>query len=308
MSEEHELIISPLSQEISGEAETVQIGIYRGVDDKGWVLEVVDKYGNSAVWDDLFDTDNAAFKEALKTIEADGIRSLIGSPSKVASVLPFDRELKEIDDLLCSDIAPEAAMDASTLEGFFTALVIGPSLVPTSHYMPWIWDMYEGKEEVVYNSMEQLQETMSLFMSVWNDIAETFSTDPLSFEPAYFRSAEWGAAEWCEGFLLGSKLFGESWTTLWVDEPKLITPFVRLGDEAGIEITKKEKNADKWMKAVPEALASVHAYWLEHRTENAGDFPAIPMQRQQKVGRNDPCPCGSGKKYKKCCGAPPTIH
>ena len=23
----------------------------------------------------------------------------------------------------------------------------------------------------------------------------------------------------------------------------------------------------------------------------------------QKVGRNDPCPCGSGKKYKKCCGA-----
>ena len=23
----------------------------------------------------------------------------------------------------------------------------------------------------------------------------------------------------------------------------------------------------------------------------------------QKIGRNDPCPCGSGKKYKKCCGA-----
>jgi len=29
-----------------------------------------------------------------------------------------------------------------------------------------------------------------------------------------------------------------------------------------------------------------------------------PIQRQgQKIGRNDPCPCGSGKKYKKCCGA-----
>jgi SWIM/SEC-C metal-binding protein len=27
--------------------------------------------------------------------------------------------------------------------------------------------------------------------------------------------------------------------------------------------------------------------------------PLISM----KVGRNDPCPCGSGKKYKKCCGA-----
>jgi preprotein translocase subunit SecA len=31
--------------------------------------------------------------------------------------------------------------------------------------------------------------------------------------------------------------------------------------------------------------------------------PKKPVQRKsQKVGRNDPCPCGSGKKYKKCCG------
>jgi uncharacterized protein YecA (UPF0149 family) len=30
--------------------------------------------------------------------------------------------------------------------------------------------------------------------------------------------------------------------------------------------------------------------------------PAIAATRA-KVGRNDPCPCGSGKKYKKCCGA-----
>jgi SWIM/SEC-C metal-binding protein len=27
-----------------------------------------------------------------------------------------------------------------------------------------------------------------------------------------------------------------------------------------------------------------------------------PKQTEKKVGRNDPCPCGSGKKYKKCCG------
>ncbi|MBR6557347.1 MAG: SEC-C domain-containing protein [Clostridia bacterium] len=32
--------------------------------------------------------------------------------------------------------------------------------------------------------------------------------------------------------------------------------------------------------------------------------PAQPI-RKQKIGVNDPCPCGSGKKYKKCCGANP---
>ncbi|MFY7866576.1 SEC-C metal-binding domain-containing protein [Roseateles sp.] len=29
---------------------------------------------------------------------------------------------------------------------------------------------------------------------------------------------------------------------------------------------------------------------------------------QAKVGRNEPCPCGTGKKFKKCCGAPADLH
>ena len=40
--------------------------------------------------------------------------------------------------------------------------------------------------------------------------------------------------------------------------------------------------------------------------ETRDDFdpaPIAPIRRSgAKVGRNDPCPCGSGKKYKKCCG------
>lgn len=34
-----------------------------------------------------------------------------------------------------------------------------------------------------------------------------------------------------------------------------------------------------------------------------GDSSKEPVRKKSKVGRNDPCPCGSGKKYKKCCGA-----
>lgn len=36
---------------------------------------------------------------------------------------------------------------------------------------------------------------------------------------------------------------------------------------------------------------------------DAAALPAEPLRRSEpKVGRNDPCPCGSGKKHKKCCG------
>jgi preprotein translocase subunit SecA len=40
----------------------------------------------------------------------------------------------------------------------------------------------------------------------------------------------------------------------------------------------------------------------ESSAATTGDSRPRPVQRGKKVGRNDPCPCGSGKKYKFCCG------
>jgi preprotein translocase subunit SecA len=42
---------------------------------------------------------------------------------------------------------------------------------------------------------------------------------------------------------------------------------------------------------------------IDQAAHAAGSEKPVPVQRKQpKVGRNDPCICGSGKKYKKCCG------
>jgi preprotein translocase subunit SecA len=40
----------------------------------------------------------------------------------------------------------------------------------------------------------------------------------------------------------------------------------------------------------------------EHRQVSSSAHTSEPRRNAPKVGRNDPCPCGSGKKYKKCCG------
>jgi len=42
-------------------------------------------------------------------------------------------------------------------------------------------------------------------------------------------------------------------------------------------------------------------YMVENRSDDEG--PKKPVRKGKQVGRNDPCPCGSGKKYKKCCGS-----
>jgi hypothetical protein len=58
-------------------------------------------------------------------------------------------------------------------------------------------------------------------------------------------------------------------------------------------------------KAPIDDVAEAVAWWPEYRTatERVLSDGSEPYRAPAKVGRNEPCPCGSGKKYKKCCGA-----
>ena len=83
MTEEHVVKESSLCQSITRDGKTVRVDIYEN-GDGGWLLEVVDQYNNSTVWDDSFKTDQAALDEALDAIEKEGIDSLIGMDGVVS--------------------------------------------------------------------------------------------------------------------------------------------------------------------------------------------------------------------------------
>ena len=223
-----------------------------------------------------------------------------------------DAELNELDDFLADEALEDTSMDVSTLEGFFTALAIGPDTLLPSQWLPWVYDMHEGKAEAKFENLEQANRILGLIMRHHNTVIRTFMSDPASFEPIYWRGAQWGATEWCEGFLLGTQFSREAWSLLMVGQPRLFTPFFRLGTNEGIELIKKDHDAERWMNAVAPTLVEIHTYWKARRDARpAGlvgdDFrlggQRAPITREApKVGRNDPCPCGSGKKFKKCCG------
>jgi hypothetical protein len=71
------IIMSPFCREISRDGTTIQVEIYRGADDSGWILEVVDEENASTVWDEPFDNDSDALDAVLKIIEREGIRSFL---------------------------------------------------------------------------------------------------------------------------------------------------------------------------------------------------------------------------------------
>ena len=212
-----------------------------------------------------------------------------------------DSELDTLDGFLAAPVREDTAMDVATLEGFLVALTIGPETVLPSNWLPWVWDLYGGEVEVQFEDQDEANRIMQLVMRFYNQLVQAFTDDPQRFEPIYWRSAIWGATEWCEGFLLGTRLSREAWAPLMVGHPDWFTPFMRLGTDEGLAITNKEEDAEHWMNEVEPALLQLHDFWLERRQLSPPRDPVV--RNSPKVGRNAPCPCGSGKKYKKCCGS-----
>ena len=70
--------MSPLCTSIDRDGKSVRVDIYE--DEKGgWILEMVDEFNNSTVWDDSFSKDHHALMAAIKAIESEGIDSFIGT-------------------------------------------------------------------------------------------------------------------------------------------------------------------------------------------------------------------------------------
>lgn len=77
--EEHEVEMSPLSQRMTVDGREFDVDIYAD-GEGGWLLEVVDEFNNSTVWEDSFPSDQEAMKELQRAIREEGVEALIGPP------------------------------------------------------------------------------------------------------------------------------------------------------------------------------------------------------------------------------------
>ena len=306
------LIYSPLNRTVSRDGRSVEVEIYRA-ENEDWILEVVDQHGNSTVWDDPFPTDQSALDEAMRTIDEQGIDAVMGPPPGEYERNPSmdglsDAELCELDDFLADESIESTSMNLAMLDGYLAAIAIGPVLIPPSAWLPWVWDYVDGLNEPGFDQNAQADRVLSLLMRHYTAVVEALNTDPAGFEPVFMRGAGYGAAEWSEGFLSGLQFNDRAWSLLAVGQPAWFAPFMRLGTEDGMAITNKQGDADRWIDAIVPSLVQIAAFWTARRAMPVdAPMPAMPLLRTTpKVGRNDPCPCGSGKKFKKCCGDTPT--
>lgn len=85
---EPNIIYSPLRRRIEGDGTHIDVEIYRGEDEVTWILEVVDEENASTVYDDPFESDQAALDEVLSSIAKYGIRVYLenGFPDETHTV------------------------------------------------------------------------------------------------------------------------------------------------------------------------------------------------------------------------------
>lgn len=80
--EDPKLIFSTLCRRIKRKRTSIRVHIYRLEHDTEWQLEVEDQAGGCTVWDEKFDTDEAALQEVMKVIETEGIETFLVDPDK----------------------------------------------------------------------------------------------------------------------------------------------------------------------------------------------------------------------------------
>jgi len=116
----------------------------------------------------------------------------------------------------------------------------------------------------------------------------------------------------------GVELDAEGWKPLIAGKPDWMPTILLHGTEKGWETLKAKKLSLDEHKALVAGLGDtvrkIHALWLEQRRAQIarGALPGVvrrePIRHPDKVGRNDPCPCGSGKKFKHCHGRADRLH
>ena len=219
-----------------------------------------------------------------------------------------DAELDRLGDFL-KGCKGGRAMNVEQLDGFFAALITGPDMVMPSEYYREVFGG-EMSDTCEFASLDQANEILGMMMRHWNTIAGTLFKGEV-YGPILLQD-ENGVAhgnDWAHGFMRGTLMWHDGWAELVNDEEHggCLIPMMMLFHEHDEDPEMRPKpispeRREDVIVHMAAGLLGAYRYFREHRQVSASAHTSETRRNVPKVGRNDPCPCGSGKKYKKCCG------
>ena len=216
-------------------------------------------------------------------------------------ILTFDEAARSrLMELLDAKSEAHNTMRCDEVQGFMMALLSGPDALNPTNWLPEILG-----EESLFDAKERT-EIERLVMAMAADMR--MKLDEKVLPDLWFYEDEAGNPDfytWCNAYLYALDIVPTDWFEA-VDQEEfedLFYPIMALGgiydDEENGEVILhlNEKELTQLESDLPHVLLDIYWYW-----QAIINKPQTVRREGEKVGRNDPCPCGSGKKYKACCG------
>jgi uncharacterized protein len=185
----------------------------------------------------------------------------------------------------------------SYAHGVITAAIVGPEEIPAAE---WIAEAANLTPEQA--GSEDARYLKAMMLLEHRQIVKSLQFLDNGYKPLFWEDSEGHliTSDWAFGFLAGVRLRGEAWRAL--EEGPAGAMFALVGallqnEEMDAKIVEMGEDPKKMFETAQDLLPDwLHALYRFREEQALG-----PAHRERKVGRNDPCPCGSGKKYKKCC-------
>lgn len=224
---------------------------------------------------------------------------------------------------------PEGTMTYPELAGFLFAVCCAPELIMPSEWLPLVFNDGEPMYATENEANAIAESMMALYSHINDGVAAGTPDLPTGCEPCAEPVANLADAaplrQWAGGFAEGYHYLLELWG-----------PFVREGSELDKELgalttmlmffssrdfaetlvkesvrpgSSIESFAGSMLTALPEAMRAYARVGRALQGAQAeGEIFTDADPQTIRIDRDAPCPCGSGRKFKHCCGRPATLH
>lgn len=227
----------------------------------------------------------------------------------MAPMSGLSRRLKQLDEELLA--LGEETMLLEELDGFIAGLLVCPELIKPGDWLPIVWNRDRADQQPVFEDLGHVNRVLGLVMEHYNDVARTLMENPDRYSPLFAidkRNDDVLWELWIEGFEKAVALRPAAWKAFLDADGDTVAAMSGMLMLAAIARRDEEvKDHDTASATAPDRIADWVVNLNEWRLANYQPMQSIDPRggsasRKKKVGRNDLCPCGSGKKYKKCCG------
>ncbi|WGE55218.1 UPF0149 family protein [Actinobacillus equuli subsp. equuli] len=218
---------------------------------------------------------------------------------KLAAPLTSE-EFEQLDELLFSyaNKGDEDAilLNVSELDGFLTAILSSVNVLAMTDWLPILFN-----NDVPNLEDKRSKQFIELVSRHYNSLAQTLLNDKKEYHPIFWeervgRRKLVVVSPWCGGYIVGT--MAASWQNLSAE----IQPHFELIEQHAKSSYVEQMPPLEEQRKIEKAIRNAALAVFEQVNEVA---PLLekpqPYVNQNKVGVNEPCPCGSGKKYKKCC-------